>query len=474
MADGKSKFEGVNESYLAEYFGVWAMHEPALNAMVDTFNAADIPTIISNHAAHRIAPSAADSGGFEIYNGNVAIIRMSGTIMKHRSSFGGASTIAYRRRLSNAMKDPEVTAILQVFDTPGGTVAGTQDAAAAADRARQTKPIYSFVEDLCASAGYWIASQAEKIYANQPTALPGGIGTFTTLVDTSEMAEKNGVKVHLIAAGKLKGAGTPGTKITDEMIKERQSLINSLNEQFVSGVAKGRGVTIDKVNQWADGRIHTANIALEMGLIDGIKPMEAVLSEISEKHNSRAQTMDPKNDATATNTAPSQPASEQPATLQQLRSACPGASSDFLIEMQDKKATVSQATAAMIESQNKQLAEHKAAAEARDTADKEAAEAAATASANATTNANAADGNGLDPLVAGQGGDEAEAGGDLAQQFQAKVAEQVKAGKPRLQAIQSVGAAHPKMHQAYIVATNPNSGPVGRMVADKISMQPKE
>jgi len=123
----------------------------------------------------------------------------------------------------------------------------------------------------------------------------------------------------------------------------------------------------------------------------------------------------------------------------------------------------------MIKAQGEELAAEKAKnAEAESKAAADAAAAAA-----ATSNSTAANGNGLAPLVAGDGdGAEASnAGGDLAQQFEAKVGEQVAAGRSRLDAVHAVASANPDLHKAYIASTNATTGSVGRQVADKISMQ---
>ena len=132
--------------------------------------------------------------GYEITETGVAVIAISGILEKRQ-------THHVRSLLRNATEDERVVGILLVIDSPGGTVAGTADLAASIRSAAKVKPVHAFVEDLAASAAYWAASQAGKVFANTNTAMVGSIGTYAVLIDSSEMANKAGIKVHVIRAG---------------------------------------------------------------------------------------------------------------------------------------------------------------------------------------------------------------------------------------------------------------------------------
>jgi signal peptide peptidase SppA len=261
----------IRESYLQEYFGAWACHE--LDRLVSALDLSDLPNHIQSNSDHEIYAGA---GGYEVVDG-VAIIQLRGPMMKHSSSLSAnASTIATRRAISNAEADDEVDSIMFMIDSPGGTVSGTQDLASRV--AKTTKPTVAFIEDLGASAAYWVASQCDEIVANAETALIGSIGTYSVVYDSSEAAEKEGVKVHVIRSSELKGSGVPGSEVTDEMIADYRRVIDALNEQFLKAVADGRGVSIERVRGWADGRVHPAEEALRLGLIDRIEAGGVVLS----------------------------------------------------------------------------------------------------------------------------------------------------------------------------------------------------
>jgi signal peptide peptidase SppA len=230
------------------------------------------------------------------------------------------------------VSNPEVAAIILHVDSPGGTASGTSDLANEIRDASRSKPVWAFIEDLSASAAYWVASAAQRVVANDVSALIGSIGTYQIIHDSSEMANQLGVKVHVIRAGDLKGVGTPGTEVTESHLQEFQRIVNSVNESFLSGVSQGRRMTIQRVMELADGRLFTANEALDHKLIDAVQTWDQTISELSTQSQQRSK---------GTKTMTSTP--ESPATLSQLRQFCAGADDTFLLEQIEKQSKLSEA-----------------------------------------------------------------------------------------------------------------------------------
>ena len=231
-------------------------------------------------------------------------------------------------------------------------MAGTQDLAGDVAQAAGKKRLWAYIEDSAVGMAYWVASQAEKVFCN-PTAIVGGIGTFDVLRDSSRRAENKGIVVHVIRAGKFKGAGTKGTVVTDEQLAQRQGLVDTLNEHFLAGVARGRKMSPGKVQSLADGRIHVGAAAVSLGLVDGVKTFDQVLQEISSKpkFNGSMKTMSNH---------------DLPATICELKAACPGADSGFLVAQIEVGATAAQARMAWMTEQNKRLQSRHGPAEAPD------------------------------------------------------------------------------------------------------------
>lgn len=430
---------------LDQYFGLWAVAEEQFLALFNRVGQLNLAAHIqvaagTVEAAQR--PQVTNAKKSEVV---VGVIEIAGTLTKRGSSLSRASSlVALQRAVRTAARDPDIDAILLRIDSPGGTVAGTQELAAEVKRASEAKPVYAYVDDLAASAAYWIASQTERIYANTPTAIVGSIGTFVGLYDYSAYAAKEGIRAVVIKAGALKAAGFPGTEITDEQKAYWQEIVDQTQEQFTAGVAAGRGRAVDEVREkWVTGRVYMAQESVAMGLIDGVKSFEAVISELTERvAAARSSIINSRRNAmseTQNMTTETQVATPTAATIAELKAACVGADAGFLVAQLEAGATVAQAQAAWIAEQRKRL---EAAEEQRLKAEEKAKEAEAKANAP-----------GVDALGDGKAGPTTESADPVAEWHQA-IATKEKAGLERPKAIAAVVHEQPELHQAYLDAVN--------------------
>lgn len=261
--------------YARNWVGAWAMHEPEFHALRAQLEQISVRHHLAELNAEDVLRSEEEP--FSMVEGGVAVVNVCGPMMKHASSFGeSCSTIEARRIIGKLKRDPMVQGLVLRFETPGGTVAGTQELAE--DVKNFGKPTMAFCSDLTASAGYWVASQCDTIVANE-MAMVGSIGVYSVAIDSSEAAAKKGFAVYVIKAGEHKGDGTPGTPITEEQLAENQKIINTLGDYFVNAVATGRGIDGGQAKSLADGRIHLAKDALALGLIDEVDSYESALTK---------------------------------------------------------------------------------------------------------------------------------------------------------------------------------------------------
>jgi signal peptide peptidase SppA len=267
-----------NQKCFANHLGPWLI-EPAFFAnAVAAVKAGRWPMRVMSESTTEDANAYKQYG---VSNGT-AIISIAGTMMKGDSKFSDvASTVRIRQALRAAQADQAVNAILLVIDSPGGTLAGTAELAA--DVAGSKKPVYAHIDDLGASAAYWVASQSRRVTANA-TAMVGSIGTVAIVEDTSKAYEMAGVKVYVISTGEFKGAFADGTKITEPQLQYYQGLINELNEHFVSGVTAGRKMEKKEVKAVADGRVFVAAEAKKLGLIDAVQSLEETVAYVAQRH----------------------------------------------------------------------------------------------------------------------------------------------------------------------------------------------
>lgn len=209
----------------------------------------------------------------------IAILPIAGPMMKGRSKYAHANTLDVRRGLRAATRDEDVGGILLLIDSPGGMVAGTQELADDVRSASDEKPVWAHGDDLMASAAYWMASQASRITANRAAEV-GSIGTLAVVEDSSEQASIEGITVHVVSTGELKGAFTPGAPVTDAQLDYLRERVEELNGHFLDAVGRGRMLEGDGLGNVATGRVWGSVEARRLGLIDSVQSMDDTLLEL--------------------------------------------------------------------------------------------------------------------------------------------------------------------------------------------------
>ena len=225
--------------------------------------------------------------GYEVRNG-AALIPVRGVISKRMNMFasisGGASTELLVRDVRAALEDPAVKSLVLLVDSPGGSVDGTQAAAAAIRSARGRKPIAAWSDGVMASAAYWIGSAADSVYIDGGTAQVGSIGVVATHVDVSKREEAMGLKTTEIVAGKYKRIASQYGPLSEAGRDSMQEQVDYLYSVFVGDVAANRGVSEKKVlADMADGRVFVGQQAVDAGLVDGITSLDDLIGSLNAK-----------------------------------------------------------------------------------------------------------------------------------------------------------------------------------------------
>ena len=214
----------------------------------------------------------------------VALIRVEGIITSGRGSsglFGGGSVGSERvvDTLEAFRKDKRVKAGVIRIDSPGGSPAGSQEIYREIMRVRDGgKKITVSMGDVAASGGYYVASAADKIFAD-PATITGSIGVIMQTSDIHDLLNRVGIQMGAIKSGKYKDMGSPSRPMTPEERKILQNLSDDVYEQFISDVSIGRRKVMskDEVRKLADGRVYTGRQALGLKLVDKLGTMEEAL-----------------------------------------------------------------------------------------------------------------------------------------------------------------------------------------------------
>ncbi|OHD56079.1 MAG: hypothetical protein A2Y33_01385 [Spirochaetes bacterium GWF1_51_8] len=216
----------------------------------------------------------------------VAVIEIDSAIM-----FGGrsgnplsspASPQAWISQMKSLEDDPNVPAVILRINSPGGTVAATQEIYNAVLRLKEKgKKIVVSMGDIAASGGYYIACAADHIVAN-PGTLTGSIGVIMSGMDLSGIFKKYGIGYNVIKSGKYKDSMAFYREMTPDEKQLLQSVIMDSYGQFFEAVMKGRSMEPKKLEKLADGRIFTGKQAMEAGLVDSLGDMEFSVGKAAE------------------------------------------------------------------------------------------------------------------------------------------------------------------------------------------------
>lgn len=261
----------------------WAIRPETLRAMVDVYerhakgDALDLKGI----EAAIGKPLNNEPQPYEVIEG-VAVLNVVGVLGKRFDMFtaicGGASTQRLQQELAAALEDPTVHSILLNVDSPGGTVDGTQALASDVRAAREKKPVVALIDGMGASAAYWIASAAQRVYITGDTTAVGSIGVVIAHKDVSKAEEMRGVKTTEITAGKFKRIASNFAPLSPEGRQSLQDLVDHIYSVFVESVAANLGVSVDAVlKDMADGRLFLGEQAISAGLVHGISTMTALI-----------------------------------------------------------------------------------------------------------------------------------------------------------------------------------------------------
>ena len=204
----------------------------------------------------------------------IAVIFASGLITPGKSSdgtFGGSATVGSDtivKAVKDAADDPSIKAIVLRVDSGGGSALASDLMWHTLEYAKTKKPIVTSMSDVAASGGYYIACNSNKIVA-EPSTVTGSIGVVLGRPVLGGLYDWLGVSNEYITRGKNAGIFREDKKWTDE---EREVFQRSANyfywDNFVPKVAKGRGRSVEEINEVAQGRVWTGAQAKDKGLVD--------------------------------------------------------------------------------------------------------------------------------------------------------------------------------------------------------------
>ena len=138
--------------------------------------------------------------------------------------------------------------------------------------------------NLAASGGYYIACNADKIYAENNT-ITGSIGVFGMLPNFTQAANKLGLNTEQVRTHKNASDYSPFQPLSDNFRAFAQEGVEKIYTTFVNRVAKGRKMSFEQVDAIAQGRVWSGAEAVKIGLVDKIGGMDEALAEAAKLAN---------------------------------------------------------------------------------------------------------------------------------------------------------------------------------------------
>jgi len=224
--------------------------------------------------AEKVATSNIDLTSNDV----IAVIYAQGEIGSGEGDVNEIGEGSMRRSLQEARKNKNVKAIVLRINSPGGNALTSELIWREIELTKKVKPVVVSMGDYAASGGYYIACNANKIYAEANT-ITGSIGVFGILPNFTEAVKKLGINVEQVKTNPNASEYSPFQPLDANYRGFAQEGVEKIYGVFVKRVADGRKLTTTQVDAIGQGRVWSGQDALKIGLVDKIGGMDEAIQE---------------------------------------------------------------------------------------------------------------------------------------------------------------------------------------------------
>jgi protease-4 len=211
----------------------------------------------------------------------IAIVYAQGEILYGE---GGRDVIGQgtmMRALKKARENDNIKAVVLRVDSPGGSSLVSDMIWREVVLTKEVKPVVVSFGNVAASGGYYLAVGADKIFA-EPTTITGSIGVFGTIPNIHEFSDEIGINAEQVGTNANSVDYSFFEPMTERFRKQLEESIEMTYETFLERVASGRNMSVEEVNEVAQGRVWSGQDALDKGLVDELGNLEAAIAEAAE------------------------------------------------------------------------------------------------------------------------------------------------------------------------------------------------
>jgi protease-4 len=207
----------------------------------------------------------------------IAIIYAQGEIGNGEGDVNTVGEGSMRRSLQEARKDKKIKAIVLRIDSPGGNALTSDLIWREIELTKRVKPVIVSMGNLAASGGYYIACNANTIFAENNT-ITGSIGVFGLLPNFTQLTSKMGINSEQVNTNANAADYSIFKPLTENYKFIAQEGVEKIYATFVSRVATGRKMSFSQVDAIAQGRVWSGTEALKIGLVDKIGGLDVALN----------------------------------------------------------------------------------------------------------------------------------------------------------------------------------------------------
>ena len=208
----------------------------------------------------------------------IAIIYAQGEIMSGEGDINTIGEGSMRRSLIEARKDKNIKAIVLRIDSPGGNALTSDLIWREIELTKKVKPVVVSMGNYAASGGYYIACNANTIFAENNT-ITGSIGVFGVLLNFSQLATKIGIHTEQVKTNENAAEYSPFLPMDEKFKAVTLEGVEQIYKTFLAHVAAGRKMTAAQVDSIAQGRVWSGSQALKVGLVDKIGGLDDAIKE---------------------------------------------------------------------------------------------------------------------------------------------------------------------------------------------------
>lgn len=213
----------------------------------------------------------------------IGVVVASGEILDGEQPPGSVGSDSATRLLRDALNDDAIKAVVLRIDSPGGSMFASEVIRREIDALRRAgKPVIASMSSTAASGGYYIAMDADEIWAS-PATLTGSIGVFAVFPTLERSLDKLGITIDGVGTTPLAGALRLDRSLEPAARDVLQASVEHAYSVFVGHVATARAKSFDEIDAVAQGRVWAGSDALHNGLVDRLGSYREALDAAAER-----------------------------------------------------------------------------------------------------------------------------------------------------------------------------------------------